>query len=112
MVLQMTAPQPSSNARPMTLALVPGGPEAMTSGLGNFKPSTVTLRSDMMNLAGRAEGNRELLDYTSHIEGEPSGPRLRRCPSRPSPEYPTRAGIRGALSARACPALAASCVAS
>src|SRR3954468_24316587 len=45
MVLHMTAPQPSSNALPMTLALVPGGPEAMTKGLGSVRPSTVVLRS-------------------------------------------------------------------
>src|SRR6185369_17398769 len=44
-VLQITAPQPSSKALPMTLALVPGGPEAMTSGLGRRKPSTVVLKS-------------------------------------------------------------------
>ena len=36
-VLAMTAPQPSSNALPMTLALVPGGPEPMTKGLGSFR---------------------------------------------------------------------------
>src|SRR5713226_6603935 len=46
----MTAPQPSANALPITLALVPGGPEAMTKGLGNFKPSTIMLRSAMVNL--------------------------------------------------------------
>src|SRR5262249_37208306 len=46
----MTAPQPSSYALPMTFAFVPGGPEATTKGLGNFKPSTVMLRSDIVNL--------------------------------------------------------------
>src|SRR5581483_11950737 len=37
----MTAPQPSRNARVMTLRFVPGGPEPMTNGFGNFNPSTV-----------------------------------------------------------------------
>src|SRR5262245_20208443 len=74
MVLQMTAPQPSSNALPMTLALVPGGPEAMTNGLGSFKPSTVTLRSGMAHLVRRAEGKCELIDYTSRSG---RGPRKR-----------------------------------
>src|SRR5436190_9611879 len=46
-VLQMTAPQPSSKALPITLAFVPGGPEAMISGLGSFRPSTVVLKSAM-----------------------------------------------------------------
>src|SRR5262249_6930300 len=49
-VLQITAPQPSSYALPMTLAFVPGGPEPTTNGLGSFKPSTIMLRSDMVNL--------------------------------------------------------------
>src|SRR6058998_2367058 len=40
-VLATTAPQPSSNAFPMTFAFVPGGPEPMTKGLGSFKPLTV-----------------------------------------------------------------------
>jgi hypothetical protein len=40
-VLQITAPQPTSNALPMTLALVPGGPEAITNGLGSVRPLTV-----------------------------------------------------------------------
>src|ERR1700738_3064161 len=40
-VLAMTAPQPSRNAREMTLRFVPGGPEPMTNGFGNFSPSTV-----------------------------------------------------------------------
>ncbi len=39
-VLQTTAPQPSSNALPITLAFVPGGPEPMMNGFGNFSPST------------------------------------------------------------------------
>src|SRR5262245_3294028 len=50
MVLQITAPQPSSNALPMTLAFVPGGPEPTTNGLGNFRPSTMMLRSDIVHL--------------------------------------------------------------
>src|ERR1700722_5706556 len=41
MVLAMTAPQPSMKALAMTFRLVPGGPEAMMNGLGNFSPSTV-----------------------------------------------------------------------
>src|SRR5947208_296202 len=53
-VLQMTAPQPSSNALPMTLALVPGGPDAMTSGLGSLRPSTVMLKSAMRMLVRAA----------------------------------------------------------
>src|SRR3954451_21249633 len=44
MVLATTAPQPSSKALPMTLALVPGGPEPMTKGLGSFRPLTVVAR--------------------------------------------------------------------
>ena len=36
-VLQMTAPQPSSSALPMTLAFVPGGPEPMTNGIGKLQ---------------------------------------------------------------------------
>src|SRR6478672_8486137 len=43
-VLQMTAPQPSSKALPQTLALVPGGPEPMTKGLGSLMPLTVVAR--------------------------------------------------------------------
>src|SRR5215213_178789 len=39
-VLQITPPQPSSNALPMTFAFVPGGPEPMTKGLGSFRPLT------------------------------------------------------------------------
>src|SRR5262249_26042329 len=46
-VLQITAPQPSSNALPITLAFVPGGPEAMTNGLGSFKPLAVVERLAM-----------------------------------------------------------------
>src|SRR5256885_16653699 len=37
----MTAPQPSRNARVMTLRFVPGGPEPITNGFGSFNPSTV-----------------------------------------------------------------------
>src|SRR4051812_44205671 len=37
----MTPPQPSRKARLMTLKLVPGGPEPITKGLGNVRPSTV-----------------------------------------------------------------------
>src|SRR5215207_4898247 len=48
-VLQMTAPQPSSNALPMTFALVPGGPEPMTKGLGSFNPLTVVASVGMTN---------------------------------------------------------------
>src|SRR4051812_12717085 len=40
-VLMTTAPHPSSNALPQTLAFVPGGPEPMTNGLGSLIPSTV-----------------------------------------------------------------------
>jgi hypothetical protein len=39
-VLQITAPQPSSKALPMTLPLVPGGPEPITKGFGIFRPLT------------------------------------------------------------------------
>src|SRR6476620_5856824 len=52
MALAMTAPQPSSNALPMTLALVPGGPEAITKGLGRRKPSTTVLKFDMTGPSG------------------------------------------------------------
>jgi hypothetical protein len=34
-------PQPSRNARVMTLRFVPGGPDPMTNGFGNLSPSTV-----------------------------------------------------------------------
>src|SRR5437870_2720481 len=40
----MTAPQPSRNARVITLRLVPGGPEAITNGFGSLSPSTVVAR--------------------------------------------------------------------
>src|SRR6187551_3428244 len=40
-VLQITPPQPSSNALPITFAFVPGGPEPMTKGLASFRPLTV-----------------------------------------------------------------------
>src|SRR5436309_3001001 len=46
-VLATTAPQPSSNALPMTFAFVPGGPEPMMKGFGSFKPLTV-VSSDAM----------------------------------------------------------------
>src|SRR5438477_455225 len=45
-----TAPQPSSNALPMTLALVPGGPEPMTKGLGSFRPFTVVAKVGILFL--------------------------------------------------------------
>src|ERR1700719_4383459 len=40
-VFAMTAPQPSRNARVITLRFVPGGPDPMTNGFGSFRPSTV-----------------------------------------------------------------------
>src|SRR5436190_23768340 len=56
MVLAMTAPQPSSKALPMTLALVPGGPEPMTKGLGNLIPLTVVARVGIHYLVAKAIG--------------------------------------------------------
>src|ERR1051325_1367090 len=47
MVFAITAPQPSRNARVMTLRFVPGGPEPMMNGFGNFNPSTVVARVGM-----------------------------------------------------------------
>src|SRR5262249_7171193 len=41
----MTAPQPSSNALPITFAFVPGGPEPMMNGLESLRPLTVTDKS-------------------------------------------------------------------
>src|ERR1044071_6906559 len=46
-VFATTAPQPSSKALAMTLALVPGGPEPMTKGLGSLRPLTVVARVGM-----------------------------------------------------------------
>src|SRR5256885_16970212 len=43
----MTAPQPSRNARVITLRFVPGGPEPITNGFGSFSPSTVVARVAM-----------------------------------------------------------------
>src|SRR3954467_11216631 len=51
-VLMITAPHPSSNALPQTLALVPGGPEPMTNGLGSLSPSTVVARVGMGGSGG------------------------------------------------------------
>src|SRR5439155_26609285 len=45
----MTAPQPSSRALPMTLALVPGGPEPMTKGLERELPLTVVASVAMVH---------------------------------------------------------------
>src|SRR5580700_8834276 len=50
MVLMTTAPQPSSNALPITLAFVPGGPEPMMNGLGSFIPSTVVASVGIVQL--------------------------------------------------------------
>src|ERR1051325_10382157 len=44
----MTAPQPSRNARVMTLRFVPGGPEPITNGFGSFNPSTVVASVGML----------------------------------------------------------------
>src|SRR2546421_1317937 len=44
----MTAPQPSRKAREMTFRFVPGGPDPMTNGFGNFRPSTVVASVDMV----------------------------------------------------------------
>jgi hypothetical protein len=37
----MTAPHPSWNARAITFRFVPGGPDPITNGFGNVRPSTV-----------------------------------------------------------------------
>src|SRR4051794_21743877 len=50
LVLAVTPPQASSNALPMTLALVPRGPEPMMKGLGNLIPFTVVARVGMLFL--------------------------------------------------------------
>src|SRR5690606_22858549 len=47
-------PQPSRKAREMTLAFVPGGPEAITNGLRSFRPSTVVARVGMGTDSGRS----------------------------------------------------------
>ena len=48
-VFAITAPQPSRNARLITLRFVPGGPEPMTNGLGRLRPSTDVVRVGMGN---------------------------------------------------------------
>src|SRR5205823_312650 len=79
----MTAPQPSSNALPMTLAFVPGGPEPMTKGFGNLRPLTVTSSDAMRRLrsngtalifhdAARAE-HQEPVDHKRDREGDKPG---------------------------------------
>src|SRR6478736_3913395 len=68
-VLQMTAPQPSSKALPMTFAFVPGGPEPMTKGLGSFRPLTVHSSVGMTassTLFRTAAGEQQ---YTIHHKG-------------------------------------------
>src|SRR5678816_3946948 len=54
-VLAITAPQPSSNALPITFAFVPGGPEPMTKGLGSFRPLTVVARVGIGSASGFAQ---------------------------------------------------------
>src|SRR5476651_1942553 len=77
-VFAITAPQPSRNARLMTLRLVPGGPEPMTKGLGNFRPSTMVARVGMAKV-GR-EGNRSA---PGPAEGSQStGPAIPRAATR------------------------------
>src|SRR3954454_10361081 len=83
-VLQMTAPQPSSNALPMTFAFVPGGPEPMTKGLGSFSPSTVvssvairTLRSGItrfaVDLDAAAADHEDCVQHERGGEGDEPG---------------------------------------
>src|SRR6056297_477958 len=44
------APQPSAKARQITRALVPGGPEPITNGLGNLMPLTVVSSVGMVSV--------------------------------------------------------------
>src|SRR5215207_10661447 len=67
-VLQMTAPHPSSNALPMTFAFVPGGPEPMTNGLGSCRLLTVVSRVDIVYSQPNS--------FISHESAESIVPRL------------------------------------
>src|SRR5437868_2229810 len=82
MVLQITAPQSSSKALEMTLALVPGGPEPITNGLGSFRPLTVVARVAI----------RRLLAGAGDLRSDPGGdgPRHRNLPEQ------SRSGVQGA----------------
>src|SRR5437773_12050435 len=74
MVLAMTAPHPSSKALPMTLALVPGGPEPMTNGLGSFRPFTVVAKVGILFLlyeAGVALHQQIVQDEANREREEP-----------------------------------------
>src|SRR5688572_18326337 len=62
-VLMMTAPHPSSNARPQTFAFVPGGPEPITKGLGSLMSSTVVARVGMSSVSG---GGGTRIDTNEH----------------------------------------------
>src|SRR6266487_2592780 len=75
-VLAMTAPQPSSNALPITLALVPGGPEPITKGLGSFKPLTVQARLAMLNLLFHVLRNNHEQAVQNECDGEGYEPRV------------------------------------
>jgi hypothetical protein len=72
MVFAITAPQPSRNARLMTLRLVPGGPEPMTKGLGSLSPSTVVARVGMVgwdrgNLAQKTLVSKQQLSHLTRL---------------------------------------------
>src|SRR5687768_8345052 len=83
MVLMTTAPHPSSRALPTTFALVPGGPEPITKGLGSLRPSTVVARVAMKNsgLCGAPLRNCSVLPeagaalHEGEVEAEAEGER-------------------------------------
>src|SRR2546423_11465318 len=84
----MTAPQPSRNAREMTFRFVPGGPEPMTKGLGNFRPSTVVASVGMVppGFCGTSclTGPGQKLDriFVADVAGRPQKP------NPVTPQYP------------------------
>ena len=67
-VLQMTAPHPSSNALPITFAFVPGGPEPMTKGLGSFRPLTVVSSVAMTHSSGNPNDQTRMTNETRMIK--------------------------------------------
>src|SRR4051812_28965352 len=52
----MTAPQPSRKARVITFRFVPGGPDPITNGFGNFNPSTVVASVGIRTPFGKPRG--------------------------------------------------------
>src|ERR1043165_5969317 len=62
MVLHTIPPQPRSNDRAITRALVPGGPEASRKGLSNWIPVTVVFRDGAIGVLSSAGGVPEIVE--------------------------------------------------